>query len=346
MSARDGLVHDNNFNLIRLLAALQVAVVHSMNHFAYEFPGSNALRLVPGVPTFFFISGYLIYQSFDRVRHKGVGSFFINRVLRIYPGLIVCVALATTAVWLTGYFTTHPVPLTRLLAWLGAQTTIFQFYNPDFMRDFGVGVLNGVLWTVSIELQFYLLVPLLFYLIKRRAALAGVLFALSLATNLYLRLFLDWQELWMKLLYVSFIPWLYMFMFGAALVAFERLRDFLLGVNVYVLVGVYLLSMNFIGSYETNASNAMNPIAFVALAGLTLKLARARIPLPQAVTRSIRKEDVSYGLYLYHMPTINLLLVTGVATGAANMFLALAISMLAAAFSWYVVERPALRHKR
>ena len=102
--------HDNNFNLIRLLAALQVAVVHVFNHFGYTFPGFDAIKVIPGVPTFFFISGYLIYQSYDRTRHKGMGAFFRNRILRIYPGLIACVLLATGAVWLTGYFSTHAVP--------------------------------------------------------------------------------------------------------------------------------------------------------------------------------------------------------------------------------------------
>jgi len=70
------------------------------------------------------------------------------------------------------------------------------------------------------------------------------------------------------------------------------------------------------------------------------------LPLPESLTRYVRKEDLSYGLYLYHMPTINLFLVLGPANGVANIPAALAVSLLAALFSWYVVERPALRRKR
>jgi peptidoglycan/LPS O-acetylase OafA/YrhL len=40
-----------------------------------------------------------------------------------------------------------------------AQLSIVQFYNPDFLRGYGVGVLNGSLWTISVELQFYVMLP-------------------------------------------------------------------------------------------------------------------------------------------------------------------------------------------
>jgi hypothetical protein len=46
------------------------------------------------------------------------------------------------------------------LPWLAAQLTIGQFYNPVFLRGYGLGVLNGSLWTIPLE-QFCVLVPLL-----------------------------------------------------------------------------------------------------------------------------------------------------------------------------------------
>ena len=59
---------ENNLNLIRLLAALQVAISHSLTHLDIKtewllFLNNNFFKYFPGVPIFFFISGFLsIYR--------------------------------------------------------------------------------------------------------------------------------------------------------------------------------------------------------------------------------------------------------------------------------------------
>lgn len=338
--------HDNNFNLIRLGAALQVLLVHAVNHFGYEGWLVEALKLVPGVPTFFFISGCLIYTSFERMRAKGSRSFFVNRLLRIYPALIVCVLVATLSVYLVGYFADVNVGAEQFIAWLIAQSTILQFYNPDFMRGYGMGVLNGALWTITVEVQFYALVPLLYWLLKKRPLLLALLLAASLAANLLLREGLDWQLIYVKLVYVSFVPWLYMFLVGFIVASRPTVGRLVERVHLSILVAAYVLSMLLVGGYATNASNAINPLSFVLLGLVVLKLATLPLPLPAGLKRFVQKNDFSYGLYLYHMPTINLLLAVGWVSGALNIVLALTTSLLAAMLSWYWIERPALSHKR
>ncbi len=60
----------NNFDLIRLFAAFQVALVHVFRIMEIEtaWVGSFILHLFylfPGVPIFFFISGFLISRSYE-----------------------------------------------------------------------------------------------------------------------------------------------------------------------------------------------------------------------------------------------------------------------------------------
>ena len=57
---------NNNFNLIRLFAALQVAIVHSAGYLNIDIQYLKFLDLFPGVPIFFFISGFLIIKSFKK----------------------------------------------------------------------------------------------------------------------------------------------------------------------------------------------------------------------------------------------------------------------------------------
>lgn len=339
--------HYNNFNLIRLLAAAQVLAVHGFNHFGFEGPLVDAMKAVPGVPTFFFISGLLIYGSYDRTRDQGLRAFFRNRVLRIFPALWACVAVSALGVAATGYLATQSFSTGHFLLWLAGQSSFFQFYNPDFMRGFGVGVVNGALWTISVELQFYMLTPVLFWLLTRRRSLFALLFCASLATNLYLRLNPDWENLALKLVYVSFLPWVYMFMVGSLVANHRDLATAAQRwLRLWWLIPAYIVSMNLIGPYESNANNAINPISFVLLAGCVLRLSSVPLPLPERMARFIARQDFSYGLYLYHMPTLNLLLYMTWFSPQGNLAALFAISGLLAMMSWYVIERPALRHKR
>ena len=60
------------------------------------------LALFPGVPVFFLISGLLISRSYET--NRNLREYAVNRSLRIFPGLVVCVALNLLAVASTGYF--------------------------------------------------------------------------------------------------------------------------------------------------------------------------------------------------------------------------------------------------
>ncbi|MDO9027819.1 MAG: acyltransferase, partial [Candidatus Roizmanbacteria bacterium] len=234
---KNSLEHNNNLNLIRLIAALQVLVVHSVNHFGVTGFFVDFLKATPGVPIFFFISGYLIGTTYKKNHERGPMIFFKNRVLRIYPGLIMCVLLSTIAVALTGFFHDKDIGVLRFALWFFGQISVFQFYNPDFMRPFGVGVLNGALWTISVEVQFYLLVPLLFFLTDRRPRLLAVIFIISIAVNLFLRSHVENRALPLKLLAVSFLPWIYMFLSGFIVAYSDKLKGFVMRLNfIYILL--------------------------------------------------------------------------------------------------------------
>src|SRR6476646_3313529 len=91
-------LHQNNFDFLRLIFALSVIITHS-------YPLSGLPEIDPlhrltagqlsfsyvGVRGFFVISGFLIYESL--MRSKGLDDYFIKRILRIYPGLLVVLAL-------------------------------------------------------------------------------------------------------------------------------------------------------------------------------------------------------------------------------------------------------------
>ncbi len=90
----------NNFDLIRLFAATQVAISHITSHLGIKNQFLSLLDLFPGIPIFFFISGYLICGSYEQsMRSTNTNvNFFIKRFLRFYPALWLCFAISAFSV--------------------------------------------------------------------------------------------------------------------------------------------------------------------------------------------------------------------------------------------------------
>lgn len=344
----------NNFDLLRLLAALQVAVHHAAAHLGTTADPWGLLRLTglfPGVPIFFFVSGFLISKAFEN--NPAVSEFALNRALRIYPGLLCCLAVSIGMVWLSGYLATARPPLTELLTWLLAQASIGQFYNPGFLKHYGVGVLNGSVWTITVELQFYVLVPVLYALSLGRGASAARsnrwLLALTLLFLLLNRAYVLGGSqyagaLWYKLAGVSFVPWFYMFLTGIlAQRNFAWLQTRLAGRFLPLLIGYCVLTFTLNRLLGWSVANDLNPLFFGTLALLAFAAAFSR---PGLSDRLLRRNDISYGVYLYHMPVVNLMLTLGIGGTTSGFVLTIAATLLLALGSWLAVEKPALTLKR
>ena len=85
---------ENSLDMLRLFAAFQVVVMHTLGYMMPDYGSNAALRILgyfPGVPIFFFISGYLISKAFENSPNNI--EYAKNRFLRLYPALIVCVGL-------------------------------------------------------------------------------------------------------------------------------------------------------------------------------------------------------------------------------------------------------------
>src|SRR3954453_4531196 len=103
--------HTNNFDLIRLLAALQVLYEHSAGWLKLPripAPTSYAVALFPGVAVFFVIRAFLVTRSYLDSR-SGAAGYFARRALRIYPGLWVDIVVILAMLAIAG-----ALPLSQL----------------------------------------------------------------------------------------------------------------------------------------------------------------------------------------------------------------------------------------
>ena len=328
----------NNFDLIRLFGALQVAVVHGITHLdvASLAPLAGVLGYLPGVPIFFAVSGFLVSLSWERA--PSWRQYAWNRALRIYPAMWMAFAVSLVILLACGV---RPDSARSLLTWVVAQLTIAQFYNPDFARGFGVGVINGSMWTIPVELQFYIAVPFLAFMARRLKPGWWLLAGLAGALLLAVREFGPAREsLSGKLLEVTLLPWLFYFLLGVVLRFVLARRRRLLEGKALLWLALYAawIALARAMGFQGMTGNMLNPVSIVLLSTLTIS---AAFTLPTLAERALRGNDISYGLYIYHMPFVNLMLFLGLSE-LRGFALALTAAIVMATLSWLVVELPAL----
>lgn len=155
-----------NINKIRAIACLMVLIYHS-----WALCGSAPIKIpvlrefvsfggVIGVTLFFALSGYGIYCSLFAAEQAGgkisFWRFMGKRIERVVPhyyfNLMVALLFTTAAVYIT-------VPhFENIIAHL--------FFYHSFHIDWH-GAINGVLWTMAVIFQFYLIAIPLYYFVKK-----------------------------------------------------------------------------------------------------------------------------------------------------------------------------------
>jgi peptidoglycan/LPS O-acetylase OafA/YrhL len=186
---------------------------------------------------------------------------------------------------------------------------------------------NGSLWTLAFEAFCYAIVGVLgaLGLLRRRPVLvpaaAVVLVALTAMQEAGLPVLLNERVIRLVL----------MFLLGAAAYLYAD-RIPLRGGLAAGAAGLFLVSLALFDDYRVLGAV---PLAYLYLwAGTSLPAIRMRT-------------DLSYGVYIYHWPLQQILMLTALATAPTAVFVpvSIALAVLPAAASWYLVEQPALRHK-
>jgi peptidoglycan/LPS O-acetylase OafA/YrhL len=332
----------NNFDLLRILAALQVMVIHSMARLGVPVPGGlKWLEWFPGVPIFFVISGYLVSASFER--QDNLWRYLKNRFLRIYPGLWACIGVTVIVTTILGYKRTHLLDF----AWLPAQL-LGLIYTPEFLKHFGVGTYNGSLWTIPIELQFYLVLPLVYFARQRFRksdsvvpVLLGLFIVIVLILNYALPGFNTQQETRIdKVIRYTFVSSFYLFLLGVALQRVHAFRSKIIaGKALYWIAGYVLLML----VLPEHLSPVLMVLSYLVLGITTVSVAYT---VPKAGEQILRGQDISYGVYIYHGLVINLLVEMNMRPGLYEIGIVVISTLVLGAVSWKLVEQPFLRKKK
>ena len=103
---------------------------------------------------FFTVSGFLIFSSLER--NKNLKRYFFNRFLRIFPALWGCFFFTLISLFVFKIIDTSDLFSIPIIKWIFTKLTFFQFWTNEILRSWGTGTPNGSLWTITVELQFYI----------------------------------------------------------------------------------------------------------------------------------------------------------------------------------------------
>lgn len=332
----------NNFDLIRLIAALQVLAMHG--NYWLDLPiviFGDALAQLNGVPIFFFSSGFLIAGSL--LRKPELLDYSKRRAARIYPALIVMMLVVFVQLAAFGIYTIDARTVAHTL-WttLSGWFTLANLTIPVGNWPAGFPSPYGVVWTIAVELQFYVLLPLLI----RRPWLLTLAAVASLALAFWIVPMRNGDSRTLLYLLDTTSPsYAWMFLLGAlARLHWPNIRKHFDGKALQWLIFYFAFwqTMAWLGWSAVPEYKFITPASLVGLL-LLFALVLAFAHTAPRLSSWLKGVDLSYGIYLWHMPVICTAMFYGWSIGWVGLLTA---TLGLAALSWFLVERPAIAWAR
>lgn len=333
----------DGYGTLRLIFAFTVIADHAPvllglgNSF---MPATSGIDLgAVSVGAFMGLSGYFVMRSWQRDPH--LWRFWVRRLLRIMPGLVVVLGL--TALVLGTLITTlgRREYLAHPLTWsyVGDNLLLFpqQYVLPGvFTENPYPSAVNGSLWSLPVEMLGYAAIAVIGLLITfTRHRFVMVVFALGMAVLLQ-RLSINQVELPSVLLMVPTFPllqYLGMYAAGAAIWLYrDRIR--LSWFGVLLCAGI---------DFTLYASAMVEVARIFTLPYIVISLGHLlprRLWLPSWLTVA------NYGVYLYGFVVLQTLLFLGLRTPWLVAATALPIALVLGLGSWHLVEKQAMKLRR
>lgn len=334
----------NNFDFLRLVLASFVIITHAYplsgngnNDWLFEITNHQVNFSYLGVKGFFVISGYLIFQSLER--SKGILDYYWKRVLRLFPGLFVCLLLI---VIILPFVYQGNIPyLSNKAVWTYIPYNLSMYKNQYYIDGIFEnnpykGAINGSLWTIKYEFTMYTLLSLLFIFRKNQTFLKVILgfsFLLLLIGNWFFKAYFMNKGF---ILGADFLLDLGVFFIGGSFLAVLKVEE-----NKYFkkigLLSFLILIIALIFNVFDVLKYIMYPI-FIIYFGLQ--------STPIINKLGLKIGDLSYGIYIYGFPVQQALYYYFKLNYIELMIYGLLIASLFAYLSWHLIESKALKLKK
>lgn len=289
---------------------------------------------------FFVISGLLIYRSY--MRSSSPASYFSKRIRRIYPAYFTVILICALGLW---GLSTAPLPLyfsAGFWKYLAANLLFLNFAKPAlpgvFTHNISTAV-DGALWTLKIEVAFYMSVPAIHSLCSRFGTKKVI--AAIFGSSVFWKCGFEWLASFHRVatpfgvdaprtiydkLSVQFPAELSYFVAGILLLLyFDKLKANM--PVIAIATGIIYLADHWLGRGYLDIfwiSGEVFVFGFWRYFGDFAK-----------------HGDFSYGLYIVHWPILQILIGLGLAKQNPAVFLVASFALIAlsSVLLWHLVEK-------
>ena len=297
-------IPQNSFTFIRLLCALIVLYEHAVLLTGAENLLCLDLRGI-AVNVFFILSGFWVTQSY--LRSSSVKEYAKKRYNKIFPLYFTVVILsAILLVFFSNLSAKDYFTDSEFYKYLIANLTTLNFIHPTLPGVFeGLalgGSVNGSLWTIKIELGFYIILPFIVYIINKSSKNQGGKYGNIVLCVLYILSVL--YEVFMPVITKStFLPSsldnqlpAYISYFVSGMLIVLNWEQVFKKLNILVIPSIIVFTICTI--FEI-------PILSILFKPITLCLIVMWMAFRFKLFYSVgRRKDYSYSMYLVHYPLI------------------------------------------
>lgn len=322
----------NCFDFLRFFFAANIVLAHlselSQNkslEFLSNFSDSNI-----AVRGFFIISGFLVAKSYENT--PSLKGYFIKRAKRILPayGVVLLLAVLILAFFSRYGFSEYfsDINIYKYLAWNSIFLNFMHPCLPGLFENNLMCVVNGALWTLKVEEGFYIVLPFIFYAIKKSRKpllILGSLYVLSLLYWFVMDFYFN-QPLLAKQLpgYLAY--------FVTGIFLFLNFDFVLENKKKLLILSIFGLIISYYFNFQINV---FYPAAF----GTMVIIAAYSLPF---LNNFGKYGDFTYGLYIYHFPIIQLFRQYNLFEKYNPIVMAVFVILITfffAVFSWFLIEK-------
>lgn len=300
-----------NMDLMRYVLAIAVMVGHinilTDNSIPFPISSSNA------VGGFFALSGFLMYPSY--VRHNNPVKYAAGRARRILPPYFFIVLLcAFSFVCISSLSVYQYFSSFSFWKYLAANLSFLNWLQPDLPGVFEGSqyyepAVNGSLWTMKVEWCLYFSVPLFVFLVSKfhlsRSLTAISVIIISFSYRLlFLYLYNKTNNPIFRILSRQIFGQL-MFFYSGMIIYFYK-TFFTKHLKIFLLIGLSAYSFIFIFPRQLIINSILGPLS-ISLVVLSISLYNKDLKFLR------HKNNISYDMYLFHFPIIQLSIFWGVA---------------------------------